>query len=275
MRLSDEQLNSAEMDQPIFGETPRKLLILAPPRTGSSHLCRLMINAGIGIPHEYFNELHIRRLAGRFGILGAADAFQMSADSLLRYVQQLFAVRSRDGLFATKIQHKQYRLFIQNKIEFNVFDGANLVYLTRKDVLAQAVSWHFAELTGRWSFDHWNLTRPKEEADFYDVAAINTCVDEILAEQVLWEYFFHKNRLLPLRITYEDLVEDPIPIVQELAQRGGLSPAQLHVRLEAEGPYGSDPALPSKHDVIAHVQRIWTGAARSAANQVASAPTPG
>lgn len=37
---------------------PRLVLLLAAPRSGSYHLCRLLWNLGIGRPTEYFNPLH-------------------------------------------------------------------------------------------------------------------------------------------------------------------------------------------------------------------------
>jgi hypothetical protein len=72
MRYSPEYINSELMDQPICPEGPaKKLLILSPPRTGSSMLCRMMLHAAIGVPHEYFNELFVRVIGDRFGLPGA------------------------------------------------------------------------------------------------------------------------------------------------------------------------------------------------------------
>jgi len=263
MRCTDEELNSAEMDQQHPTGTLSKLVIISPPRTGSSMLCRLLLGAGIGVPHEYFNEFHIRHLARRFGIADANNPLALSPKAMQEYLQYIFDFRSRNNVFVTKLQHKQYRLFVENKIASALFSGAKLVYLTRKDVLAQAVSWHFAELTGCWNFEQPTQNLQNHKAAFYDFAAISYCLDEILAEQVLWEYFFHKNRLLPLRISYEDLQDDPLGIVREVAEHAGVSRAHVSLVDDETGPYKSDPSFPSKNEVIAHIRRVWATSAES------------
>ncbi len=269
MRYTDLELNSAAMDQTKFEGVPRRLLIVAPPRTGSSLLCQLMLNAGIGVPHEYFNEFHIRCLCSRFGLPVFDNASAMPAEVMQRYLVRLFSVRSPQGLFATKLQHKQFRLFVKNKIETALFGGARLVYLTRKDVLAQAVSWHFAELTERWGFEPRILTKPKKEQNFFDVEAIMSYVDEILAEQVLWEYLFHTHRLLPLRITYEDLQADAVRVLRDVAEYADIALAHFQSSYEELTPYEGAPDAPNKREVIDYVRRIWADGLSSCADQAA------
>jgi LPS sulfotransferase NodH len=246
------------MDQPYSKTTPHKILILSPPRTGSTTLCHLMLDAGLGMPHEYFNELNVRPLLQRFGLPALGHVSRVSTDIMLRYLQCLYAVRSRDGLFVAKIQHKQYRLFLQKHIELPLFANAKLIYLTRQDVLAQAVSWHFAEVTGRWGFERHALTAPKTDQDLFDVPAITTYVDEILAEQVLWEYFFQRHRLLPLRLTYEELQQLPSRVVDKVAAFAGRKAAAIALTADEQRPYEPTPGLPTKQAVIAHVRRHWS-----------------
>src|SRR5215469_8371379 len=73
MRYTEAQLTSELLDQPEFNGKPAKIFICSTPRSGSYMLCRYMINAGLGVPHEYFNPVIIRQLAPRLG-LGAAAA---------------------------------------------------------------------------------------------------------------------------------------------------------------------------------------------------------
>ena len=57
MHYTEKQMTSEMLDQPIFKDEPIKILICSTPRSGSYMLCRYMINAGLGVPHEYFNPI--------------------------------------------------------------------------------------------------------------------------------------------------------------------------------------------------------------------------
>src|SRR5215471_9792875 len=67
LRYTELQISSELLDQPEFADQPKKILIYSTPRSGSYLLCRHMINAGLGIPHEYFNPIVIHQMAPRLG----------------------------------------------------------------------------------------------------------------------------------------------------------------------------------------------------------------
>src|SRR5438067_4435859 len=68
MRYTQSQLTSEILDQPEFIGEPRKVFICSTPRSGSYMLCRYLINAGLGVPHEYFNPIIMRQIAPRLGL---------------------------------------------------------------------------------------------------------------------------------------------------------------------------------------------------------------
>src|SRR3954454_14110809 len=68
MRYTEAQMTSELLDQPEFTGEPRKIFICSTPRSGSYMLCRFMINAGLGVPHEYFNPVIMREIAPRLGL---------------------------------------------------------------------------------------------------------------------------------------------------------------------------------------------------------------
>src|SRR5438270_10596311 len=68
MRYTEAQLTSELLDQPEFTGEPQKIFICSTPRSGSYMLCRYMVNAGIGVPHEYFNPVIMRAIAPRLGL---------------------------------------------------------------------------------------------------------------------------------------------------------------------------------------------------------------
>src|SRR5438046_10004402 len=68
MRYTEAQMTSELLDQPSFSGQPCKIFICSTPRSGSYMLCRYMINAGLGVPHEYFNPVVMREIAPRLGL---------------------------------------------------------------------------------------------------------------------------------------------------------------------------------------------------------------
>src|SRR5258707_14191716 len=115
-RYTELQISSELLDQPAFSGEPKKIFICSTPRSGSYMLCRFMINAGLGVPHEYFNPLIMREIAPRLGLgrdveglkwralslrdrlpFGKADrAGEM--DFLAKYVTALIPKRCRGGI---------------------------------------------------------------------------------------------------------------------------------------------------------------------------------
>ena len=68
LRYTELQISSELLDQPESAGQPKKIFICSTPRSGSYLLCRYMINAGLGIPHEYFNPIVMRQMAPRLGL---------------------------------------------------------------------------------------------------------------------------------------------------------------------------------------------------------------
>jgi hypothetical protein len=66
MRPDSLALIGPEYDRVSPRPERRTLLICSAPRTGSTELCRNLLAAGIGIPHEYFNSDFARLLGERW-----------------------------------------------------------------------------------------------------------------------------------------------------------------------------------------------------------------
>src|SRR2546423_9882733 len=118
MRYTEAQVTSELLDQPEFNGTPSKIFICSTPRSGSYMLCRFMINAGLGVPHEYFNPVIMRQIAPRLGLgkkiqrlkwrssgirdflpLGKAER-AAEVNFLANYVKSLVPRRCQRGTFA-------------------------------------------------------------------------------------------------------------------------------------------------------------------------------
>ena len=168
MRYTELQISSELLDQPEFAGQPKKIFICSTPRSGSYFLCRQMINAGMGVPHEYFNPIVMAQMAPRLGLeddirgltwlprhlAGSAPASAAGADrrrswpSCASTLSFLLARRCQGGVFAAKVHFRDFRRTLNNSIGDGLLENALFIQLHREDILKQAVSEHFGQLTG-------------------------------------------------------------------------------------------------------------------------------
>jgi LPS sulfotransferase NodH len=264
-RYTELQISSDILDQPAFSGEPRKIFICSTPRTGSYLLCRYMINAGLGVPHEYFNPFVINQIAPRIGLddasrklswrprgrkdrLGLRRAERDAEQAFLeRYLETLAPRRCQGGVFAAKIHFRDFRQVLDNPVGHRLLDGGLFVYLYREDLLSQAVSEHFGQLTGRWGIDDAVTTPPAPGGDFFDVAAIDRAVKDLSEQERGWRVFLARSGASPMSISYEKLCEDPFSFVAAIARRVGVDPATLRRGYsETAAQVAGDAHLPSK-----------------------------
>ena len=291
-RYTELQISSDLLDQPKFCGEPKKIFILSTPRSGSYLLCRHMINAGLGVPHEYFNPIIIRQIAPRLGLgeavrdlewpmRGRGDLLLLrrgeraaELEFLTNYLRRLIPRRCQGGVFAAKIHHRDFVRVLDNPVGRQILDGGVFVHLYREDLLKQAVSEYFSQLTGRWGFDDAVTTRAPQNPDFFDYEAINRTLKDLAQQDQAWRVFRARTGAAALLISYEKLCEDPFSFVLAIARRIGVDPQALRSGYsEPACPYETDSKLPSKKEVaaayLAHVAAAegasrWPGAAEFA-----------
>lgn len=269
MRYTEAQISSELLDQPVFTGEPKKLFICSTPRSGSYLLCRHMINAGVGVPHEYFNPIIMRQMAPRFGLGGAVEGLQwrrrgrrdrlpirnpvrVAEEAFLgRYLAELVPRRCQGGVFAAKIHFDQFTKVLDNPTGRALLAGGVFVHLYRENLLKQAVSGLFATMTGRWGIDDARTTTPLAHDLFYDTALLDRIVQALAEEDLGWRVFLARNGLAALSISYEHLCKDPFSFVVTVAEHLGLDPSALRAGYSeaAESGRESDPELPSRSEV--------------------------
>ena len=212
-------------------------VIFTPGRAGSTLLGDALARTGVcGAPHEFFNP-------------GAAAHFDPNsqATSFGDYLQIIIRDWSRAGRFGFKIDW--FRL--NDVCELIDFEQAfppshfQYIYLTRRDVVAQAYSMAHAIKSGVWH----------RSADEEDVSVADSRVNGVdlwkhiglvFEAESKFEAFFAANNISPLRIDYGVIcvnLQDaaavvmnhvgcsPTEIVQGLAhiKRGGYNPLDYDV----------------------------------------------
>jgi LPS sulfotransferase NodH len=279
-RYTELQISSELLDQPQFLGESKKIFICSTPRTGSYLLCRCMINAGLGVPHEYFNPIVIRQIAPRLGLKESVSGLEWwphgrrdrlllrskrmraaELDFLQKYLTILIPKRCQGGVFAAKIHFRDFRRVLDNPVGFGLLDGGLFIHLFREDMLKQAVSEHFAQLTGRWGIDDTVTTTPAVNPNFFDYKAIDRILNDLSEQDRDWRVFLARNGSVPMSISYEKLCEDPFGFVAAIARRLGTDPNTLRRSYsETVSPSASDPMLPSKGEVA---QRYLASVPRS------------
>ena len=272
MRYTELQISSELLDQPQASGEPTKIFICSTPRSGSYFLCRQMIHAGLGVPHEYFNPIVMGQMAPRLGLendirgltwwprgwkdrllLRRRRAPAAELAFLRKYVSFLMARRCQGGVFAAKVHFRDFRRTLNNPIGDALLENALFIQLHREDILKQAVSEHFGQLTGRWGIDDSVTTTPAANPNFFDPDAVDRALNDLADQDRGWRVFFARRGVIPLSISYERLVEDPSAFLSTIARRIGIDPATLRRGYGETATAGlPDPALPSKDEVARH-----------------------
>jgi len=206
---------------------PRSRYIIAiTPRSGSSYLCDAMTRTRrFGNPSEVLNQQFIeeimKKVPGR------------NADEYLRNLMR--ARKSANGVAGLKASWFQFRNFHQALDDDGYLFDFRYIYLTRRDLAAQAVSLYKATETDIF---HTNV-KPSEsamerlQALEYDYEKIEEWYEHILRQERGWWYFFYRNRIVPLHITYEEIDEDLMAVLRRIATFVDVDPGNVVL---PEGP---------------------------------------
>lgn len=191
----------------------RWLLLLAPPRSGSFHLCRLLWQLGYGRPTEYFNPNPLyRSCLSRFGRPRSRG-----------WLRTLVAERSARSVFSgcpffsLKLQAMQERGSLQQQLRrrfaapleaLGLQPGPPLIcLLQRRDRAAAIASLHFSRCTGAFDLGLITTHQGLPIDRLLDPAAIATTIAEYDAHLAWLEQACQQHPPL-LRLDFEDLLAD-------------------------------------------------------------------
>jgi LPS sulfotransferase NodH len=211
------------------GTTSSSVIVACEARTGSELLCRALESTGVvGAPEESFNPDGISRAVTPLGVpvptSGARvrrwvrrlalqpgwyvyDAFDPTTFAV--YVDE--ATRRRtgpNGVFSAKVPWTSiHDVFGRYGFDVTTLPGPiTWIHLTRRDLVAQAVSWARARQTGDWGRRPDGTSAPKPAR--YDDDLVLTCFETAGQAVDGWNAFFAAHGIDPIRVTYEDLATD-------------------------------------------------------------------
>jgi len=184
-------------------------------RTGSTHLAALLAGSGqMAAPDEILNPRSVaqvvkwKRNVGDFaGLIEAVNADAYPWFGFKACFQDFAPIAGFYGA---------------------LFPDARFVYLSRREVYAQAVSLFRACLSDRW---HEDVAAPVDEEEMalerarlrgkFDLAALRGTLKGILDEMGAWEGFFKAEGILPVRVTYEDVLADADGVLGRIGDEVG------------------------------------------------------
>ncbi|MGF1494313.1 MAG: Stf0 family sulfotransferase [Microcoleaceae cyanobacterium] len=186
-------------------ETPEvSYAIVTTPRSGSTFLCDLLQKSGLaGYPAE-----HLRRPVE---VLSKYCQFDY-----IRYVKVLMARQTTPNkVFGTKLISHFLIRYLEAGLEFDSFFQdffQKVIYLQRRDKVAQSVSLFLAKKTGIWHIfndemqELYNTRVDQIELEECQPEAVKSFYDSLTRQEEFIEAFLQRSGVLPLKIYYEDLV---------------------------------------------------------------------
>lgn len=191
------------------------------PRSGSNFLVQCLTDTGVlGRPGEYLHRNEPTALP--------SIAARFRTESMDAAMAEIMArTRSPNGVFGTKVHIGMLLPLLVEGTFAHTLARGKFIYTTRDDVLAQAISFVRAQMTGAWL--------AKNEADgeaHFDFARINAAIEHLTTMMTQWETFFALHGIKPLRLTYEAINRDVDEVLATIADYLGvpLPPTEFRKR---------------------------------------------
>ncbi len=211
--------NGPDWDLPTFTGTLQPYVIASSPRTGSTLLARLLWDTGlVGAPKEYLNPMQLRDWGTRFaprrtrqalshlrghavGLAGRPPLCPNMAEHLSQVIQRRTGPQ---GHFGLKLHFHHFEQHCTGGMARLLGAPPRWIHITRRDRLAQAISWDRAMQSGRWAAHQQGPKLPER----YSKRRIQGALDRIQAQEDGWALQLADQPVL--RLSYEDLVADKL-----------------------------------------------------------------
>jgi LPS sulfotransferase NodH len=209
-----------KFDFPAREHEPELAYLLASvPRAGSTYFSHQLWRTGcLGAPLEYLNF----EPAGPYGFAGASPELQRQLwRSVLRRrcsPNGVFGLKA----FPTQLEHLQQTnpSLLKDVLETLLPRGRQrrVVYLRRRDRIAQIVSYARASLSGVWRKEQEGETPGID----YSEEAIEASERGIVFQEAAWEEMFADLRIEPLTVWHEDALADFAAVSEAVADYLGV-----------------------------------------------------
>jgi trehalose 2-sulfotransferase len=237
--LWNRKLMSFQRDVSVNGQPKQRYTILSVPRSGSTLLARGMEATGIlGVPLEYLNQ-------------NAIDAWHnLNADfdeGLIGYLSEIEKRRtSESGWFGLKAHYRHFEnlfgeLAFEEAVKF-VEKQDYCILTTRRNKVAQSVSYFRARESGIWSSEHQELIKPETLSEnVFSPKELLQCLDVITNGEQQWRKVLECTQTNSLEVVFEDLVDNYFDEMQRVFDFLKLKEIEIPIQQ-------LQPVRRSKHD---------------------------
>ena len=175
-------------------------LICSTPRVGSNLLSSLLNATNrVGHPREYFCPAQI----ALYGPEHCGFDQVTNGPELHQYIDAMARAFGRDGVFGIKAHMHQLRRALALGYDFHGRRPDRFVFVTRADMIGQALSLVRATQTGAWA-----AQQPERRAPVFRGDEVRETLQLLLKENAAWDSLFNALDIEPLRLTYEGLCAD-------------------------------------------------------------------
>ncbi len=190
----------AELDQEPVRNNPvlQRIAVISTPRCGSTWICEALGRSGLfGNPEEWL----LPRMVKAYMKFSGAQRFDLNA-----YLQHVAERTTTDnGVFTINFHIDHYVFWKKRGIDLFGLGFSKVIYLHRRDKVAQAYSYAKAVMSDQWR-SYFTPTRnidPAEIGGAKVAAALN-----ILCK---WDEFYEQQlrQKVDLELAYEDFSSDP------------------------------------------------------------------
>ena len=187
----------------------KSLMVATLPRSGSTYFCiRLWQTGVLGAPMEYPNFRAMGKLFARLGASDWSDYWSKVKHSRT----------GPNGVYG-------YKLFMSDMMEIGrnhppllkELAADHVVYLTRENIVDQALSYARAIKTRSWFRGTIEYAEPTYHQD-----DIIKAVKTIKRQHVFWENVFSLTNANVYRTTYERFLQDPESIIEDITRTAGV-----------------------------------------------------
>ena len=173
-------------------------IICSCPRSGSSLLSEALTAMGAGRPEEYFNPVISSDANNKRELLPQKDFMLPTPEAFVGRIRNEFTV---NGIFGIKTHYIHLARIPEVLSNFpQIFPDAKFISVTRRNILRQAISASRATQTQAWTA----ALKEQKRARFSYFSILKHLI--LTAQEIeLWEKFYEKHGIKPLRILYEEL----------------------------------------------------------------------
>lgn len=203
------------------------------PRSGSSVLGDALAHTGVaGHPTEYFNRRFWPDLFKRFGAETPTELLEVVTKRTGTpngvFGVKMMLDRDAEPIFDALRERLSAPQLSDTEAVRRTFSDLKFVYLTRRDKVAQAVSFCRAQQSGVWGRyrgDEAIQDAARENEAQFDFAAVHAQVHELTLREARWQGFFDALSAVPYTVVYEDYVREPEGAVRSILAFLGLEPS--------------------------------------------------